>query len=195
MQIVRGPVIHPGWVNIDNKRYRGVDKVLDVTKKLPFKNAQYIFAEHFIEHIAYPDAVKLLRNCRHALHKDGVLRLSTPNLDWVWATHYKLDATEEEAVMGCFAMNRAFRGWGHQFLYNETTLRLTLAEAGFGNVERQDYGISVHDELRNLERHERSADFGTLSHILIVEASGYAERPPEHLLKARRDFMRDLHVT
>jgi len=189
-----GPVIHKGWVNIDNQKYPGVDKVLDVTKKLPFDNVDYIFAEHFIEHVAYPDALKLLRECRRALRDDGVLRLSTPNLDWVWFTHYKLEATEQEAVSACFYINRAFRGWGHQFLYNETTLKATLADAGFSHFERVEYGESRHDALRGLERHEKSADWGTLSHILIIEASGRGGRAADYVTTPREDFLRDSKV-
>ena len=189
-----GPVIHKGWVNIDNQRYPGVDKVLDVTKKLPFDDVQFIFAEHFIEHLSYPDALKLLRECRRALRDDGVLRLSTPNLDWVWFTHYKLDATEQESVSACFYLNRAFRGWGHQFLYNENTLKATLAEAGFSQFERVEYGESRHDELRGLERHEKSLDYGTLSHILIMEASGRGGRAADYVTTPRSEFLRDLGV-
>jgi predicted SAM-dependent methyltransferase len=189
-----GPVIHKGWVNIDNQRYPGVDKVLDVTKKMPFDDVQYIFAEHFIEHLSYPDALKLLRECRRALRDDGVLRLSTPNLDWVWVTHYKLDASEQESVSACFYLNRAFRGWGHQFLYNENTLKATLAEAGFSQFERVEYGESRHDDLRGLERHEKSLDYGPLSHILIMEASGRGGRAADYVTTPRSEFLRDLGV-
>jgi predicted SAM-dependent methyltransferase len=187
-----GPVHLDGWINIDNQKYPGVDKVLDVTKKLPFKDVEFIFAEHFIEHINYPDAVKLLSECRRALRPDGVLRLSTPNLDWVWVTHYKLDGSEAEKVGGAFYLNRAFRGWGHQFLYNEETLRATLADAGFSHFERVEYGESKYDALRGLERHEKSPDYGPLSHILIMEASGTGGRAPEVMLQPRADYLRDI---
>src|SRR6476659_621440 len=144
LHIGSGPQILPGWVNVDNLPYPGVDKVLDVTAGLPFRKVEYIFAEHFIEHIAHEDAVKLLRECRRVLRDDGVLRLSTPDLDWVWHTHYRLDLTEPDQVRACYEINRAFRGWGHQFLYNERTLRATLLDAGFTNVTRVEYGESTH---------------------------------------------------
>jgi predicted SAM-dependent methyltransferase len=189
-----GPVIHKGWVNIDNQRYPGVDKVLDVTQKMPFDNVDFIFAEHFIEHLSFPDALKLMRECRRALRDDGVLRLSTPNLDWVWITHYRLDAPEQLTLEDCFRLNRAFRGWGHQFLYNETTLIASLAEAGFSKFERVQYGESRHEALRGLERHERSPDYGTLPDILIIEASGRGGRVADYVTQPRADFLRDLGV-
>ena len=189
-----GPQILPGWVNLDNVKYPGVDKVVDVTKGLPYKDVSYVFAEHFIEHLAYDDALKLMRESRRVLRDDGVLRLSTPNLDWVWVTHYRLDLTEPEQVQACFALNRAFRGWGHQFLYNERTLRASLLDAGFANIKRCKYGQSDHAELRGLERHEKSPDYGELSHILIVEASGRGGKAPDYVQQPRAEFLRDAAV-
>jgi predicted SAM-dependent methyltransferase len=193
LQLGSGPLILPGWVNIDNLPYPGVERVLDVTKGLPFRDADYVFAEHFIEHIPYPDAVNLLRECRRVLRDSGVLRLSTPNLDWVWVTHYNLSLSESDQVRACFELNRAFRGWGHQFLYNERTLRATLQDAGFATAERVEYGQSPHEALRGLERHELSPPWGPLSSILIVEASGRGN-PPDDLGVVRDEYLRDIAV-
>ena len=189
-----GPLALTGWINIDNHPYPGVDQVLDVTQGLPFENAQFIFAEHFLEHLGLDDATQLMRECRRVLRDDGVLRLSTPNLDWVWASHYKRTMTREEAVLACFAINRAFRGWGHQFLYNETTLTSLLLDAGFATIQRREYGESEHAELRGLEQHERQPDFEGLSHILIVEASGRGGAAPEYLDEPREMYRRDAAV-
>src|SRR5437763_790574 len=127
-----------GWINVDNQPLDGVDRILDVTLGLPFEDVAFIFAEHFIEHLAYDDAAALLRECRRVLRDDGVLRLSTPNLDWVWASHYRRPLDGDDAIAGCFALNGAFRGWGHQFLYNFTTLRATLLDAGFAELTREE---------------------------------------------------------
>ena len=186
-----GPQILEGWINIDNREYPGVDRVLDVTLGLPYNNdVSFIFAEHFVEHLSYTEAAAMLRECRRVLLDDGVLRLSTPNLDWVWASHYKRALTPQEEIQGCFALNGAFRAWGHQFLYNFGTLRATLLDAGFGTVVRLEYGQSEHDELRGLERHERNPDFEGLSHILIVESWGRGGRAPVNLKEARDEFLR-----
>ncbi|MBV9495115.1 MAG: methyltransferase domain-containing protein [Acidobacteria bacterium] len=166
-----GSVALPGWINIDNQPYPGVDRVVDVTQGLPFRDARFIFAEHFIEHIRYEDARVLLAECRRVLRDGGVLRLSTPNLDWVWASHYRTVLTPDLEVLACFAMNRAFRGWGHQFLWNLATLSAALHDAGFKRVVRCEYGQSEHAELRGLEQHETNEDYEGHSHILIVEAS------------------------
>jgi predicted SAM-dependent methyltransferase len=189
-----GPHRLDGWINIDNQPYPGVDRVLDVTRALPFEDVSFVFAEHFIEHLDYRDGLRLLRGCRQALRDDGVLRLSTPNLDWVWASHYRRVLNDEEQILGCFALNRAFRSWGHHFLYNFGALAATLRDAGFADVVRCEYGGSTHPELRGLEAHERNPDFDGLSHILIVEASGRGGTPPAYLNAPRDEFLRDVDV-
>src|SRR5262249_7377887 len=74
-----GPITLPGWINVDNLPYPGVDLVWDLARGLPLQNAKYIFAEHFLEHLSFTDAERFVRNCREALRDDGILRLSTPN--------------------------------------------------------------------------------------------------------------------
>lgn len=169
-----GPQALAGWINVDNQPYPGVDRVLDVTLGLPFSDVEYLFAEHLLEHLAYDDALNFLRECRRVLAPDGTLRLSTPNLDWVMRTHYQpqLWKGEADAVHDCFILNRAFKGWGHQFLYNRQSLAATLRLAGFGVVEECRYGESRHDALRGIERHETYPDEPSLPHVLVVEASG-----------------------
>ncbi|HEU4523286.1 MAG TPA: methyltransferase domain-containing protein [Thermoanaerobaculia bacterium] len=189
-----GPHHIDGWINIDSVPYPGVDQVLDVSRGLPFEDVSFIFAEHFIEHLHYRDATALLRECRRALRDDGVLRLSTPNLDWVWASHYRRVMPEDQQVLASFAINRAFRGWGHQFLYNWGTLAATLRAAGFAEVARQKYGESQHPELRGIERHEQTPDYDSLSHILIVEAWGRGGEPPAVLSEHAAWYLRDVDV-
>lgn len=170
----------PGWVNIDVQALPGVDRVLDVREGLPFENVTSIFGEHFLEHLELAEGLACLAECRRVLSDEGVLRLSTPNLDWVFATHYRLGQwpDEGEAISDCFVLNRAFHGWGHRFLYNRPVLFAALRAAGFSEMTLHAYGESDRPELAGLERHERSADGPGLPHVLIVQASGRGERRP-----------------
>jgi hypothetical protein len=102
----------------------------------------------------------------------GILRLSTPNLDWVIATQYRRPSPDP--IQDCFAINKGFRGWGHEFIYNRETLTAALLDAGFATVTSCEYGQSDHESLRGLEQHERSVDVPELSHVIILEASGRA---------------------
>lgn len=169
-----GPIVLPGWINIDSKPYPGVDRVLDVRDGLPFRAVDVMFAEHFLEHLTLAEADRFLRDCRAALGASGVLRLTTPNLDWVWATHYRPPDTlgADHALRGCLELNRAFHGWGHRFLYNFTMLAALLRHCGFRNVVACKYGESDVPALHGIERHEVSPSFGSLESLLIVEASG-----------------------
>ena len=177
-----------GWVNIDNQALPGVDVVADVTLGLRFSNVEAIFAEHFIEHLPFWECERFLRDCRNALAADGVLRLSTPNLDWVVATQY----SGRDHVRDCFALNTSFRGWGHQFLFNAATLGAVLKRAGFAKVEFLTYGGSPHAELQGLERHEKSPDTPALPHVLVVEASGIGTTSNPALETSSAEFLQTL---
>ena len=190
-----GPQLLRGWINVDNQPYDGIDAIVDVRNGVPYENLDFIFAEHFIEHLSFNDAQQFLRDCRRALAPNGVLRLTTPNLDWVWLTQYHPGQWQEpsEAVRDCFWMNKAFRGWGHQFLYNLQTLTECLHDAGFETIEEQKYGQSRHDALRNIERHEQYPD-AHLSHIVIIEASGTRAAKSATLEGPRREFLEAVSV-
>lgn len=180
LHIGAGTAILDGWVNIDIVSGPGIDHVLDVTKGLPFEGVSAIFAEHFLEHLELEAGLRFLAECRRVLRNDGVLRLSTPNLDWVWLTHYRAPElmTGDEALRACLEINRAFHGWGHRFLWNSRMLTAALHRAGFAEVQIQEYGESKRKELRALERHEASPDSGPHRHVVIAEASGMADADP-----------------
>lgn len=180
-------------MNADIVPWPGVDYVFDVRNKWPVSDLELVFAEHFIEHLTLEEGLSFLATCRQALREDGILRLSTPNLDWVWLTHYKRfdEMTLDEQLIGCLEINRAFHGWGHEMLYNLHTLTLALRAAGFATVRAQSYGESSVPGLQNLERHERHDDLPGAPSVIIIEASGRGEPPPdfaERLEPYLRDF-------
>ena len=180
----------PGWINIDNQGLPGVDQVLDVRKGLPFADVECVYAEHFLEHLGLEDGLAFLAECRRVLRPGGILRLSTPNLDWVLLTHYRgPQIADDEAREDAFRLNRAFHGWGHQFLYNRATLASALKAAGFAHATFCRYGESDVAALKGLERHETWVDTPELPHVLIVEGSGEAkaEKIPENLLREFRE--------
>lgn len=187
-----GTVSLAGWINIDLRRGPGVDRVLDVRRGLPYREVEFIFAEHFLEHLHLDDALRFLIECRRALSGHGVLRVSTPNLDWVirHVYHEGAERSAADRADDCLLFNRALRGWGHQFVYNEEMLQASLRAAGFGRIDMQTYGVSDHPALQSLESHERDPDTPELPHVLIAEASGHAEPQPVNaslLAEYRRD--------
>ena len=179
---------------------------------LPFTRAGYVFAEHFIEHFEFGAAIGILEDCRRLLEGGGTLRLSTPNLDWVWGTAYStrwrygsssfalINPQEwthgNEAAIDCLEINRAFRAWGHKFLFNRALLTQVLLCSGFKDLRWCSYGTSDHEELSGLERHEKSPGIGETSSVLIVEAScGTKADLPKSLADKMAEFSRDTAIS
>jgi predicted SAM-dependent methyltransferase len=144
-----------GWHNIDIRQFPGVDEVRDAT--LPFDDIaplEYIYSEHFLEHLTLEGAIRFLQNSVLALDLKGRIRISTPALEWVLTTHFDLDdKNEERVVMATLGTNRAFHGWGHQFVWSKPMLRATLLAVGFQNVKFWTSGESDDPNLIGLEQH------------------------------------------
>lgn len=145
-----------GWINVDI--ISNADVVHDLTKPLPFEDnsVEYIFNEHFIEHLTYYQGKKFLEECYRVLIPEGVLRISTPNLDWLVKCYIE-NRTDEWQNVGwsplteCQLMNEGLRLWGHQYVYNETELSTLVKSVGFTNVISEGYRISKFEDLKNLE--------------------------------------------
>jgi predicted SAM-dependent methyltransferase len=168
-----GSVILDQWINMDLEDIPGIQIKQDVRNGLPFDagSVKYIFAEHFIEHLTPAEGVSFLKECHRVLMAgSGILRLSTPNLDWVWVTHYQLPVDDVQKRANAEMLNRAFYGWGHRNLYCDVTLTDALKQVGFSRFSFFKYGQSDQPELCNLERHEKSRDIETLPHVIIVQA-------------------------
>lgn len=166
-----------GWVNIDNQMLPGVDVVADVTGGLEFQDVEAVFAEHFLEHLPVDAALAFLREAHRVLAPGGWLRLSTPNLDWVWSTHYRLEADADTKRLAAICLNRAFHGWEHQFLWNRELLGEALAACGFTALRWCRWGESELPVFRGIERHETYQDAPDLPHVLIAEAQKGDPRP------------------
>ncbi|HKI00587.1 MAG TPA: hypothetical protein VKK31_01270 [Thermoanaerobaculia bacterium] len=159
-----------GWVNIDMQALPGVDVVADVTGGLQFSGVEAIFAEHFLEHLKLDDAIAFFLESHRVLAPGAWIRLTTPNLDWVWVTHYKLDVEPDVKCLAALRLNRAFHGWQHQFLWNSEILQEALLACGFDQVRWCRRGESELPLFQGIERHEIYDDAPDLPHIIIVEA-------------------------
>lgn len=161
-----------GWVNVDLRKLPEVDVALDVRDGLPFRDVDKVYAEHFLEHLDVDVAVDFLLDVRTILRPGGWLRLSTPNLDWVWR-HVYLGEHQDDAprILQAIRLNRAFYGWQHRFLWNRPLLGKALTACGFQNLRWCRYGESELEAFRGIERHETYPDTEETPHVLIVEAA------------------------
>jgi predicted SAM-dependent methyltransferase len=173
-----------GWINVDLLPLPGVDVVADVTEGLHFSGVEAIFAEHFLEHLRLDKAIDFLAESHRVLNPGAWIRISTPNLEWVWLTQYDLHAQPEAKVDLALRLNRGFHGWGHQFLWNSQLLERALLATGFSELTWCSYGSSPLPLFQGVERHETYDDSSETPHVLIVEARK-AEPRPEALAELR----------
>ncbi len=152
-----GAIILPGWLNVDiNPGPGGVQ--CDLTKPLRMASAtvDYVFNEHFLEHLDRAQGVALLRECYRVLRKGGVLRIITPDLQ-VLMTDYvtkNLERVKEvwRPATPAQMFNEGMRLWGHQFVYDADELVLVLREAGFTMITRADYKQSMEPALIGIDQ-------------------------------------------
>ena len=160
-----GKVKFPSWVNIDIEP--SANLVIDVRKGLPFDNnsVDFIYCEHFLEHLTFEEAEKVLREFYRCLkHREGFVRIAIPDLDYIiekynqsWRNQDWLSWPEYEFIKTKGQMmNISFRLWGHKYLYNEEDLKNQLTKVGFLKIMRCEQNKSNHNELCNLETRKDS---------------------------------------
>jgi len=159
-----GKVKLPGWVNIDIEP--GADLVMDIRKGLPFDNnsVDFIYCEHVLEHFAYEEGEKVLREFERCLRRGGIVRIAMPDLDYIikkynadWKNQDWLSWPEYEFVKTRGQMiNIGFRYWGHKYLYNKEDLINQLTKIGFQKIMSCERKKSNHVELCNLETRKDS---------------------------------------
>ena len=173
-----------GWLNLDLQPLNEVDLAHDVTRGLPFEDVEAVYAEHFLEHLGASAAVGFLVDAHAALAADGVIRLSTPNLDWVLAAHSSRGLSAPDRVRLGLGVNRSFYGWGHRFLWSRALLERAFLAAGFTGLSWHAYGESDDPRFEGLEQHETYPDTPDLPHVLVVEGRK-GEACPEELAELR----------
>ncbi len=159
-----------GWVNIDNNSDNNITKLdldWDLRNPLPYKDnsVDFIYNEHFIEHLTVEEGQTLITDAMRVLKPGGVLRIATPNLATV-VERYRSVSIEDDPVIKRFSLdfiktkgeriNVEFRNWGHQWLYDLEELERRLREVGCQNIVSAEIGKSQHSDLRDLETREES---------------------------------------
>lgn len=175
-----------GWLNVDIHPKSETVAYMDATEPFPFSDdsLDYIFSEHMIEHISFEDGHFMLKECFRVLKKGGKIRISTPDLAFLFGLYSK-EKTDTQIryinfsverylknrvpAMDTIVINNFMRDWGHQFVHDEKSLRHLLSTVGFVNIKRMIVGESEDAQLRNVEQHgkEITEEFNHLESIVM----------------------------
>jgi predicted SAM-dependent methyltransferase len=183
-----------GWLNTDIVPNHRSVVYLNATRRFPFKSNtfDYIMAEHMIEHIEYPAAQFMLRECYRVLRPEGRVRFATPDLgvllalrsnqktqaqvDYIdWAAARFMPGIQDNKEV--FVINNFFRSWGHSFLYDQATLHQVLCASGFREISFYKPGASDDPALRDLESHGRELGSEEINQFETIVVEGRKENP------------------
>lgn len=178
LQIGAGQNLRPGWLNtnwypIGPRLTEAI--FLDATRRFPLPDASFdlVYSEHVFEHLAPGGGMVMLREIMRVLKPGGILRISTPKLEFLIALlGENPTAIEREYIAWtgrtflqegwphtrAGVVNNYVRDWGHQFIYDRETLRGQLAAAGFDSITECAVGESTTPDLHNLENVGRMPD-------------------------------------
>jgi predicted SAM-dependent methyltransferase len=166
LQIGSGEHNRRGWLNSDLPGTLGIDIGMDITEPLPFPDQSFhaIYGSEVVEHIPKEAVGPFLNEAFRILQKEGVLRLTTPNLaeicrialgisDACTVEQISTIWLDDEVLTKDIWINAMFRSWGHQYLWDFDSLKVVLTNAGFSKVDLAEPQItkSVFPELANQE--------------------------------------------
>lgn len=170
LQIGCGPNLLEGWLNSDVRPRRGERVLLDAAKPFPIdaETFDYVYSEHLIEHLAFDQAMSMLRECHRILKPGGRIRLATPNLETImklattpwtelqreyieFVTNRFLDPSRGYRLS--FVINAQYGAFGHRFLFDPETLEMATREAGFDGISWWEPGKSNDPHFAGVESH------------------------------------------
>jgi predicted SAM-dependent methyltransferase len=159
-----------GWINVDSSKAKK-NLCVDLRKGIPFpgNSIDFIYNEHFIEHLSYEEGFCFLREAYRVLKPKAVLRTAFPDLDTLIEAYQKNTWRKMEWVKlikadwypsGCFMLNQCIREDGlHKYMYSVDELKRRLHEAGFDSADVYECQVnqSNYDDLKCIERRADSS--------------------------------------
>jgi len=169
-----------GWINIDARAHHADTYIAcDIRRALPFKEGQVkrIFAEHVIEHIDFRDDVpRVFREFHRVLEPGGAVRIIVPDIarflsayvhksnEEFTALGWNLEALPSDIYTPLHVLNLMFHQNGeHLFGWDFETMEFALKRAGFDDIRRQSFRVSVDPVLAIDQEHHAP-------YSLVVEA-------------------------
>ena len=201
-----GPEFIPGFINIDNSmnillsRFRFFKNILfkfgvintqhlsSWDKRIVKKNIlklkysensiDYIYSSHFLEHIYFWDAKKLLQKCHLFLKNDGLLRLALPDYDQFICDYVINKETDpynaiielEYALLShplerpdFFERHLPWNSHIHKWHPTASLVIKTLENIGFKNIKIKNFQVGSFPDLNLVENRK--------DHTFYIEAT------------------------
>ena len=187
LQIGCGPYPLEGWLNTDvsSKLREGSPMYMDAGKPFPLPDASfdYIYSEHLFEHLTYPQATNMLKECYRVLKPNGVIRIATPDLRFLVDLYLQPEKEINKAYIEfnaersglpsapVYVVNYFHTTWGHKIIYDFDTLSVSLKEAGFKDICQCEVSKSDHEALCGVEQHFKCLQYEfNLLETMVLEA-------------------------
>lgn len=156
-----GPVLFPGWLNIDMLKAPNV-AVMRLPRDLrqfADRSVAFVYCSHMLEHINYPDdAMYLCRELRRILKPGGAVRFVVPGIERIIRAYVADDKAffeEQRSHHPAWCetkidhlMYALQQGGEHKYGYDFETAEKLLLRAGFRRVVDSAYNKSEFPDLR-----------------------------------------------
>jgi predicted SAM-dependent methyltransferase len=156
-------VLMEGWINTDLHPHNGA---VQHDARTPFNftdnSVDFIYSEHFIEHLNEAEGVNFFKEAYRMLKPGGVIRTSTFCIDDLMlnlSNEERWKIYSETLYGGQFKhMSRieffnlsVYDAYDHKHMYNVSEMVRNLKKAEFSHFVMPQPGKSSYDELKDLE--------------------------------------------
>lgn len=149
-------------------------KLVDIRRRFPLedRSVQFIYCSHVLEHFDRWQALKILKECRRVLKKEGVVRIVIPDIEKMYQVYqqtaeragrklcrlwwgFNKDEKPQNMIQG---LTRKFVR-DHQWNYDAGELKILLKEAGFSKVKLCSFreGRTSDIELLDVDEHKAAS--------------------------------------
>lgn len=137
----------PGFVHIDAVEYEHVDHVSSI-ENLSFisdNSVDLIYNCHVLEHFKRKQVAAVLKEWLRVLKPGGILRVSVPDFDKL--CHVYNTYGDINLVIGALFGRQDYLYNIHYNVFDFSSLKQNLEEAGFTNVRRYDWRETEHADI------------------------------------------------
>ena len=160
-----GAHYHPDWVNLDMNPSSKAVGLLNLHEPLPFPDCSVdvVYTSHVIEHFAYADGLKILKEIFRTIKPGGIIRLVTPDLESIVKNYQE---TLKDALEG-----KALADDKYEWILLELFDQSVREKRGGGMADfLREGGVSIQSFVRDRIGHE---------------VDGYWNKPAHHSLWKR----------